>query len=183
MRFISTEIAGVYIIELEQIGDHRGFFARVWSSEDFEPMGLDDEWHQCNVAHSDVEGTLRGVHFQTGEAAEAKLVWCTSGSVFDVAVDLRPESATWGKWVGAELSETNRMMLYMPPGTAHGYQTLEADTDLWYLSDKPYSPETATGARWDDPAFGISWPLPPGPMSEQDASWPLQEGVIDSDHR
>jgi dTDP-4-dehydrorhamnose 3,5-epimerase len=175
MKFRSTEISGVYIIELDQIGDHRGFFARIWSAEDFEPLGLDDNWQQCNLGHSDTVGTLRGLHFQTDEHAEAKLVWCTSGSVFDVAVDLRADSPTWGKWVGAELSSANRTMLYMPPGTGHGYQTLEAGTDLWYLSDKAYSREAATGARWDDPAFEIAWPLPPGPMSTQDASWPTQQ--------
>ncbi|MFZ0013566.1 MAG: dTDP-4-dehydrorhamnose 3,5-epimerase [Acidimicrobiia bacterium] len=183
MKFSSTAIDGVHIIELERFNDHRGFFARVWSEEDFAPQGLADDWKQCNVGHSESPGTVRGLHFQTGDLAEAKLVWCTAGSVFDVAVDLRDDSPTRGQWVGTELSATNGTMLYMPPGTAHGYQALEAGTDLWYLSNEPYSPEAATGARWDDPAFGISWPLPPGPMSEQDSSWPLQEGVEQNDHR
>ena len=174
MKVIPTAIAGVFIVELEPITDHRGSFARLWSADDFHAAGIEVEWAQCNLGYSLETGTLRGLHYQRGGSAESKLVWCGSGSLYDVALDLRPNSPTRFQWVAAELTAENRKALYLPPGTAHGYQTLEAKTDLWYLTSHAYDAGAATGARWDDPAFAIDWPLPPGPMSEQDASWPLQ---------
>lgn len=174
MKIAHTALEGVFVVELELVSDHRGFFARLWSDDDFVSSGIESNWVQCNLGHSLERGTLRGLHFQRGRSSEAKLVWCGTGSLFDVAVDLRPGSQTRWEWVGVDLTAENRRALYMPPGTAHGYQTLEPNTDLWYLTSRTYDRETATGARWDDPAFGIQWPLPPGPMSEQDSNWPLQ---------
>jgi dTDP-4-dehydrorhamnose 3,5-epimerase len=177
MKVIPTAIAGVFIVELEPITDHRGSFARLWSGDDFSSAGIEVKWAQCNLGHSLAAGTLRGLHYQRGGSAESKLIWCGSGSLYDVAVDLRPNSPTRFQWVAAELTAENRKALYLPPGTAHGYQTLEAKTDLWYLTSQAYDAAAATGARWNDPAFAIDWPLPPGPMSEQDANWPLQGAV------
>ena len=174
MKIIPTAISGVYVVELEPITDHRGSFARLWSAGDFASEGINAEWVQCNLGHSIERGTLRGLHFQRGASAELKLVWCGSGSVYDVAVDLRPNSPTRFQWVAAELTADNRKALVLSPGIAHGYQTLQAQTDLWYLTSHAYDPDAATGARWDDPAFAIEWPLPVGPISEQDANWPAQ---------
>jgi dTDP-4-dehydrorhamnose 3,5-epimerase len=174
MKVIPTAIGGVFMVELEPIADHRGSFARLWSAADFRSAGIEMDWVQCNLGHSLKSGTLRGIHYQRGDAAEAKLVWCGAGSLYDVAVDLRPDSPTRFQWVGAELTAENRRALYLPPGTAHGYQTLEDLTDLWYLTSHEYDSAAATGARWNDPAFAIEWPLPAGPMSEQDRSWPMQ---------
>jgi dTDP-4-dehydrorhamnose 3,5-epimerase len=174
VKFLPTAIDGVFVVDLERIEDHRGFFARLWSASDFAATGVDADWVQCNVGHSTAAGTIRGLHYQVGTSAEAKLVWCGAGGFFDVAVDLRAGSATRFEWVGVELTSVNRRALFLPPGTAHGYQTLVPDTDLWYLTSQPYDANAATGARWDDPAFGIRWPQPPGPRSDQDAGWPLQ---------
>lgn len=174
MKVIPTALAGVFVVELEPITDHRGSFARLWSADDFASTGIRVEWVQCNLGHSLKSGTLRGLHYQRGASAESKLVWCGSGSLYDVAVDLRPDSPTRFQWVAAELTAENRKALYLPPGTAHGYQTLVGQTDLWYLTSHAYDPAAATGARWDDPAFSIDWPLPVGPISEQDSNWPMQ---------
>lgn len=175
MKFSSTAIEGVFIIDLDPIADHRGSFARLWSESDFAEAGVAADWVQCNVGHSIVEGTIRGLHYQRDASAEAKLVWCGSGGLFDVAVDLRQGSPTRLKWVGVELTSVNRRALLLPPGTAHGYQTLAPATDLWYLTSRPYDAVAATGARWNDPAIGIEWPQAPGPMSDQDLNWPLVE--------
>jgi dTDP-4-dehydrorhamnose 3,5-epimerase len=177
VKIIPTSLVGVFLVELEPITDHRGSFSRLWSDEDFASAGINVQWVQCNLGHSLAPGTLRGLHYQSGASAEAKLVWCGSGSLYDVAVDLRPGSPTLFHWVAAELTAENRKALYLPPGTAHGYQTLEADTDLWYLTSHAYDPAAATGARWDDPAFSIKWPLPVGPISDQDAHWPMQPQI------
>ncbi|MGH9896628.1 MAG: dTDP-4-dehydrorhamnose 3,5-epimerase family protein, partial [bacterium] len=131
MKISPTALEGVFIVELEPIKDHRGSFARLWSAEDFSSAGVNTEWAQCNVGHSIESGTLRGLHYQRGAAAESKLAWCGSGSLYDVALDLRPHSPTLFEWVAAELTAENRRAIYMPPGTAHGYQTLEPGTDLW----------------------------------------------------
>jgi dTDP-4-dehydrorhamnose 3,5-epimerase len=174
VKITPTAIEGVQVIDLEPIEDHRGFFARLWSADDFAAAGFQSSWVQCNLGHSVTTGTIRGLHYQREPWAEAKLVWCGSGALFDVAVDLRPTSPTRHEWVGMELTALNHRALYLPPGTAHGYQTLAPDTDLWYLTSRPYDRASATGARWDDPAFGIRWPRPAGPMSVQDERWLLQ---------
>ena len=174
MRFVSTHIDGVQVVELDPIVDHRGFFARLWSRDEFLAAGVPYDWVQCNRGFSARAGTVRGIHYQTSPSEEAKLVWCSAGALFDVAVDLRPDSATRGEWFGLQLTPTNHMALLVPPGVGHGYQTTLPNTDLFYLTSHSHDPGAATGARWDDPTFGVEWPLPPGPISNQDKTWPLQ---------
>jgi len=172
MIFKETPLKGAYLIELERKEDHRGFFARTWCREEFERHGLDPGLVQINMAFNAKKGTLRGMHFQEAPDAEVKVVRCTSGAIFDVAVDLRPGSETQGRCFGVELNCRNRGMLYIPEGFAHGYQTLEDETEMYYLTTMPYAPKSARGYRYDDPAFGIEWPLPVACISEADASWP-----------
>lgn len=172
MRFLPTRLAGVWIVEPEPRVDDRGLFARVWCEEEFAAQGLDRRFVQANTALSTRRGTLRGMHFQTGDAAEVKLVRCTQGALFDVALDLRPDSPTYRGWVGVELSAATRRMLYIPRGCAHGYQTLQDDTELWYATTHAYAPAAAGGVRFDDPAFGIAWPEPVSIISPADAAWP-----------
>lgn len=172
MLFLPTLIEGVWIVEPEPRTDHRGLFARVWCEEELAAKGLETRLVQANTAFSHRQGTLRGMHYQTGDAAEAKLVRSTQGSVYDVALDLRPSSPTLHTWVGVELSASNRRMLYIPQGCAHGYQTLEDGAELWYGTTHAYSPAAATGVRFDDPVFGIEWPQPVSVISEADANWP-----------
>lgn len=172
MQFIQTKIAGVFILEIERKEDARGFFARIFAREELQEHGLEDEFPQHNVGFNHVKGTLRGMHFQRAPHAETKLVRCTYGSVFDVALDLRPESPTFRRWVAVELSAENHRMLYIPVGCAHGYQTLEDATELSYLTSQLYVPQSATGFRHDDPAFAIEWPLPVSCISDADRRWP-----------
>jgi len=172
MRFLPTAIDDVWIVEPEPRADHRGLFARVWCEDEFAAKGLETRMVQANTAFSDRKGTLRGMHYQTGDAAEMKLVRCTQGMVYDVALDLRPSSRTFRSWVGVELSAANRRMLYVPKGCAHGYQTLEPATELWYGTTHAYAPALATGVRFDDPAFTIVWPEPVSAISDADAAWP-----------
>jgi dTDP-4-dehydrorhamnose 3,5-epimerase len=173
MRFEQTEIEGVRIVRLDPIRDDRGFFARAWARDEFERAGLDIRWEQANLAHNPAAGTLRGMHFQRDPHAEWKLVRCTRGRLQDVAVDLRTGSATRHRWVGTTLDAAAGDMLLIPPGCAHGYLTLEADTDLFYQTSAAYDRDVAGGVRHDDPAFGIAWSGPVAIISEQDRSWPL----------
>lgn len=173
MIFTPTRIPGAVSIDLEKHLDHRGFFARVWSSQDFERQGLRSGFVQANMAFNHRTGTLRGLHYQVAPHQEAKLVRCTRGAVFDVVLDLRPDSATYREWAGVELSSENRRMLYIPEGCAHGYQTLTDDAELFYLVSAFYSPEAERGIRYDDPAFEIGWPLDVGSISDKDRNWPL----------
>jgi dTDP-4-dehydrorhamnose 3,5-epimerase len=177
MRFHETAIAGVCRIEIEPIQDERGYFARAWSSDEFAQAGLEAFWVQANVASNPRRGTLRGMHFQRKPHEEAKLVRCTRGRLFDVAVDLREGSESFGAWVGAELTAEGGEMLFIPPGCAHGYLTLEPDTDLIYLTSAAYHAESATGVRYDDPLFAIEWVAPIQLVSAQDRSWPLLEAA------
>lgn len=172
MLFLPTEIDGVWIIEAEPRSDTRGVFARVWCEEEFAARGLDTRLAQANTAFNHRRGTLRGMHYQQAPAAEVKLVRCTQGALFDVALDLRTDSPTYHRWVGVELSAANRRMLYIPRGCAHGYQTREDGTELWYGASHPYTASAATGVRHDDPAFGITWPEPVSVISDADAGWP-----------
>lgn len=172
MIFKETPLPGAYLIEIERKEDHRGFFARAWCREEFERHGLDPGLVQINMAFNAKKGTLRGMHLQEPPDAEVKVVRCTSGAIFDVAVDLRPGSGTQGRWFGVELNCRNRSMLYIPEGFAHGYQVLEDETEMYYLTTKPYAPKSARGYRYNDPAFGIEWPLPVSCISDADASWP-----------
>lgn len=173
MKFTATKIAGVVVVDLERRSDERGFFARQWCAEELTKAGLDARVAQINTARSIAQGTLRGIHFQRAPHAEAKLVRCTRGAVFDVAVDLRPDSPTYCQWFGVELDDESGRALYIPEGCGHGYITLTANSDLVYQASTPYAPSSATGVRHDDPAFGIAWPVPIMVMSAQDRGWPL----------
>lgn len=172
MQFIPTKINGVYLLEIERKEDARGFFARIFSRDEMLEHGLVHEFPQHNIGYNEVKGTLRGLHFQRAPHAETKLVRCTSGSVVDVALDIRPTSSTFKQWVSVELSAGNRRMLYIPEGCAHGYQTLEDHTELSYLTSQFYMPQSAAGLRHDDPAFGIEWPLAVTRISDADRKWP-----------
>jgi len=172
MKFTETNIEGVYLIEIDRIEDNRGFFGRVWCRHEFAKHGLDNRIVQVNVGFSPKVGTLRGMHYQRAPHAEVKLVRCTLGAVYDVAVDLRPSSPTFCRWCGVELNAENRRSLYIPEGCAHGYQTLAPDAEIYYFTSAPYAPDHAAGVRYDDPTFGIEWPLPVGLISDTDRSWP-----------
>ncbi len=172
MKFVPTGIAGVFVVELERRTDERGFFARQWCAEEFARAGLNTALAQINTARSIAAGTLRGIHFQKAPHAEAKLVRCIRGAVYDVAVDLRRDSLTFCRSFGIQLDDESGRMLYIPEGCGHGYLTLTANADLVYQASVPYAPASATGVRHDDPAFGIAWPRPINVISSQDQSWP-----------
>ena len=177
MNFVKTPIAGLYVVELERHEDDRGFFARIWSDDELAPLGLDDRVSQCSLSRNTRAGTLRGLHFQAAPHAETKIVRCTRGAIFDVALDLRPGSPTRLRWFGVELDAEHANALYIPKGLAHGFQTLVDDTDVLYMISDPYVPESAGGVRWDDPAFGIQWPdAPERTISERDLNWPAFAG-------
>jgi dTDP-4-dehydrorhamnose 3,5-epimerase len=173
MLFEETELKGVFVVEPEIIEDERGFFACSWSAVEFEKHGLTSPLVQCNISFNKKRGTLRGMHFQTEPHQEAKLVRCTRGAMYDVAVDLRPGSASHYRWVAAELNADNHRMLYIPEGFAHGYQTLADDTEIFYQMSEYYHPESARGLRWNDAALGIEWPLPVAVISGRDANFQL----------
>jgi dTDP-4-dehydrorhamnose 3,5-epimerase len=158
MIFTETKLAGIYIIEPHRFEDERGFFAPSFSAKEFAMRGMADNFVENNISYSKSRGTLRGIHYQASPHGQAKLVRCTRGAVFDVAVDLRPASATFNQWIGIELSADNRSMLYLPEDCGHGYQTLVDDSEVFYMVSKVYVPESGRGFRWDDPAFGIEWP-------------------------
>jgi dTDP-4-dehydrorhamnose 3,5-epimerase len=172
VRFTAAEIDGACVVDIEPFEDERGLFARTWCREEFAAQGLDTEISQCNTSFNLRKGTLRGMHFQTAPAAEVKLVRCTQGAIFDAIVDLRPESPTYLRNVGVTLTAENRRMLYIPKGVAHGFQTLVDRTEVFYQMSEPYSPEHASGVRWDDPAFGIDWPDDERILNERDRTYP-----------
>ena len=172
MRFVATEIAGVVRVEAEPHIDARGGFARLHCPEEFAAAGIAFQPVQTSLSRNPLSGTLRGLHYQPAPHAETKLVRVTGGRVFDVAVDLRPQSPTHRRWVAAELSAENLMALFIPEGVAHGFLTLEPDTDVLYQIAPAWRPGHAAGARWDDPAFGIAWPQAPALMSPADAGYP-----------
>jgi dTDP-4-dehydrorhamnose 3,5-epimerase len=172
MLFTETKLAGAFEIELERHTDSRGFFARTWCAEEFGEHGLRTALAQCSISFNLQRGTLRGMHWQEAPHEEAKLVRCSSGSIYDVIVDLRPTSPTYLGHVGVELDAGRRNMLYVPEGFAHGFLTLEPDTEVVYQMSEFYAPEAARGARYDDPAFGIAWPAPVAVIAERDASYP-----------
>ena len=158
MTFQETNLAGVVEVRLDLRCDERGFFARSWCEKEFVNHGLNPRLVQCSVSFNVRKGTLRGIHYQDQPFPEAKLVRCTQGAIYDVAVDLRPQSPTFKQWFGAVLSAENRHMLYIPEGCAHGFLTLQDDTEVFYQMSEFYHPESARGVRWDDPAFQIVWP-------------------------
>lgn len=158
MRFEELHLGGAFVIEPERKEDERGFFARTWCRREFAAHGIDCDWVQCNISFNKRRGTLRGMHYQIAPHEEAKLVRCTMGALYDVIVDLRPSSPQRGKWVGVELTADNRRMLYVPPGFAHGFQTLADDTEVFYQMSEFHCPEAARGVRWNDPKLAIDWP-------------------------
>jgi dTDP-4-dehydrorhamnose 3,5-epimerase len=172
MTFTPTGIPGAWLIDLDAIGDERGSFARLFCQRSFVEHGLDARIAQINNAVSARRGTLRGLHYQLPPAAESKTVRVVRGAVFDVVLDLRPRSDTFGRWVGAELSAATRRMMHAPAGCAHGLLTLEDDCEVLYLASAPYAPDLERGVRWDDPRFAIAWPFPPEVLSAKDRSWP-----------
>ena len=172
MEFIETALKGAFTIRQKKIEDHRGYFARVWCREEFIQHDLNPNMLQLNTAFSFHRGTVRGMHYQEKPHEEAKLIRCTRGAIYDVIVDLRPDSPTRGHWHGEELTGSNGTMLYAPEGFAHGYQTLLNDTETCYMTSALYAPEAARGVRYDAVTFGILWPLPVTAISEQDRKWP-----------
>jgi dTDP-4-dehydrorhamnose 3,5-epimerase len=173
MTFTETKLPGVWIIDVDILPDERGFFGRTWAREEFETRGLSTEIAHASLAFNHRRGTIRGMHAQSAPFEEVKLVRVVRGAVFDVVVDLRPGSPTFKQWVGVELTQDNRAMLYVPAGFAHGYQTLTDDAEVFYLISAPYAPSHAIGVRWNDPAFGIDWPLgAPAVIHPRDASYP-----------
>jgi len=172
LKFIETALAGAYIIEPEKKQDERGFFARVWCEREFREHRLNHRFVQCNVSFNKKRGTLRGMHYQVDPFAEAKLVRCTRQAIHDVIIDLRPDSPTFRQHISVVLSADNHRMLFIPEGFAHGFQTLEDNTEVFYQMSEFYSPEHARGVRWNDPAFGITWPFPEPIMLERDRNYP-----------
>jgi len=168
--FIETKLAGVFIIEPEPFEDERGFFALIWSQREFAARGLNPQLLECDISFNKKKGTLRGMHYQSEPYAQAKLVRCTRGVIYDVALDLRPASPTRKQWLSVELTADNRRMLYIPEGLAHGYQTLADSTEISYQMSEVYSPASGQTVRWNDPAFGIEWPLEVSTISEKDAN-------------
>lgn len=173
MKFVATPLAGAFVVELEPIEDERGFFARSFCQQEFRAHGLDPVVAQCNVSLNRRRGTLRGMHYQTVPHEEAKLVRCTRGAIWDVIVDLRPDSRTRAQWFGTELTAENRRALYVPKGFAHGFQTLADDSEVLYQMSEFFHPESARGLRWDDPSIGIRWPLPDPVVSARDRAFPV----------
>ncbi len=172
MKFTASPLAGVYTVDMDRIEDERGFFARTFCSEEFTQHGLEAPTSQCSVSFNARLGTLRGLHFQAAPHDEEKLVRCTAGAIFDVAVDLRAGSATHRQWFGAELTAGNHRALYIPKGFAHGFVTLADATEVLYMISVPHAPGFGRGVRWDDPAFAIEWPLQPVVISARDAAYP-----------
>jgi dTDP-4-dehydrorhamnose 3,5-epimerase len=176
--FKETKLKGAYVIELEPVEDERGFFARSFCKQEFEKHSLKMNIVQCNISYNRKKGTLRGMHYQVAPHEEAKLVSCIRGTIYDVIIDLRPSSPTYCQWFAIELPAhcsrltANYKMLYIPKGFAHGFQTLEDDTEVFYQMSEFYHSECAKGVRWDDPAFEIEWPFTPSIISEKDRSYP-----------
>jgi dTDP-4-dehydrorhamnose 3,5-epimerase len=171
MIFAETRLPGAFQIDLEPHEDERGFFARTYCEREFAERGLIARVAQCNLSHNRLAGTLRGMHYSIPPHAESKLVRCTRGRIYDVLVDLRRESRTHRQWIAVELSAENQRMLYVPPGVAHGFQTLEANTDVYYQMSELFDSECARGVRWDDPAFGIEWAREPSTVSARDRAF------------
>lgn len=172
MVFTETRLAGAYLVDLQLLTDDRGFFARTFCQREFSEHGLDASVVQCNVSCSARKGTLRGLHYQVAPSAEAKLVRCLRGAIYDVIVDLRRESSTFLQWVGVELAAETRRALFVPKGFAHGFQTLTDDTEVLYQMSEFYAPDAARGIRWDDPVLGISWPEEVSCISARDRAYP-----------
>jgi len=174
--FKETFLKGAFVIEPERIEDERGFFARTYCRETFQSNNLNPNLAQCNISFNRRKGTLRGMHFQIKPYEEAKLIRVTKGSIYDVIIDLRTDSPTFKQWMAVELSAENRTQLYIPEGFAHGFQTLQDETEMFYQMSEFYRPQSARGIRWDDPAFGIEWPIYEKIISIKDQQYPGFEG-------
>ena len=172
MIFKETKLKGAYIIEIEPVEDERGFFARSFCVKEFKEYGLNPNIAQCNISYNEKKGTLRGMHYQVAPHEEVKLVRCTMGAIYDVIIDLRPDSSTFKQWIGVELTRENHQMLYVPEGFAHGFQTLEDCTEGLYQISEFHHPEWARGVRWNDPTFGIFWPVNVEIISVGDQQYP-----------
>jgi dTDP-4-dehydrorhamnose 3,5-epimerase len=173
MIFTESPLPGAFVIDMERLTDERGFFARAYCAEEFTAKGLGPELRQCSVSHNALKGTLRGLHYQCAPHEEHKLVRCTAGSIFDVVVDIRPDSTSYRRWFGTQLSSENHRALFIPPGFAHGFITLSDDAEVYYMISVSHSAGHARGFRWNDAAFGIQWPLPPRVISARDAAYAL----------
>jgi dTDP-4-dehydrorhamnose 3,5-epimerase len=172
MQVLTTPISGAFLVEPERLEDSRGFFARSWCSRTFAAQGLASQFVQTNISYNRRKGTLRGLHYQTAPHQENKLIRCTKGSIYDVIVDLRPNSTSYGDWFSIKLTSDNHRQLYIPGGCAHGYQTLSDECEILYMVSDYYCPECERGICHDDPSFAIFWPRPPKDISEKDRSWP-----------
>jgi dTDP-4-dehydrorhamnose 3,5-epimerase len=172
MKFIQTDVQGCLIIEPDRFEDERGFFSKIWEHQELAHHGLSTEFAQFNLAYNHSAGTLRGMHYQTAPHEEVKLVRCTRGAVYDVIIDLRHKSPTYMKWAGVELTEDNYRTFYVPKGCAHGYVTLVDRAEVTYNVSTPYWPKSAAGVRWNDPVFGIKWPLKPTSINTRDNTYP-----------
>ena len=172
MIFNETKLKGAYVIDIQKLEDERGFFARSWCRREFEAHGLNPQLVQCNISFNARIGTMRGMHYQVKPCEEAKLIRCTRGSIYDVIVDIRPDSPSFRQYIGIVLTPGNYKMLYVPEGFAHGFLTLEDNTEVFYQMSEFYAPDHARGFRWNDPAFGIEWPSNVQVISERDKSYP-----------
>jgi dTDP-4-dehydrorhamnose 3,5-epimerase len=171
MIFTETKLKGAFVVELEKFNDDRGFFALSWSTKTFVERGLESELSECNISFNTKKATVRGMHYQQAPYGQAKLVRCTKGSVYDVIVDLRPSSPTFKSWVGVELTARNYLMIYVPKDFAHGFQTLEDNSEVFYQMSSVYVPESSKGVRWNDEAFRIEWPLAVEVMCDRDRNY------------
>jgi len=184
MIFTETKLRGAFIIEIEKLEEEHGFFTRTWCEKEFESYELISHFVQCNINYSKKKGTIRGLHYQKQPYEEVKLIRCTKGAIFDVIIDLRPTSLTYTQWISVELTADNRRMLYVPKGFAHGFQTLDDDTEVFYPASQFYTPGAELGVRWNDPMFGIKWPHPLDPIvSDKNKRWKdyLLVGTFESD--
>jgi dTDP-4-dehydrorhamnose 3,5-epimerase len=172
MKFSETKLKGAYIVEIEKLTDDRGFFARSWCQQEFDDQGLDSRFVQANVSYNRKKGTLRGLHYQIAPYQECKLIRCTRGAIYDVIIDLRPESATYKHWTSVELTADNYTLFFVPEDFAHGFQTLTNETEITYQVSQFYTPGSERGIRFDDPAFDIQWPLDVTIISDKDRTWP-----------
>jgi dTDP-4-dehydrorhamnose 3,5-epimerase len=172
MRFRETEISGAFLVDLEPKEDDRGFFARAWCRDEIASRGLDADLAQASISYSRRKGTLRGLHYQAAPKEETKFVRCIRGAIFDVLLDLRGDSPSFRRWAGFELTSRNRTAIYVPKGVAHGFQTLEDETEVLYQMSEPYDPGSERGVRWNDPAFSIRWPIPDPTLSPRDRDRP-----------
>lgn len=179
MKFTELSVGGAFLVDLTPFADERGFFARAFCAQEFEKAGLNGSFVQANLSYNPRRATLRGLHYQRAPHGEAKLVRCTRGALFDVVVDLRVGSPSFGQWAGSELTAENHRALYVPEGCAHGFETLVDDTEAFYLVSAFYTPTVEGGLRWDDPQVAVNWPIrPPELMSPKDSAWPLLEDYV-----